>query len=222
MASVVEICNKALGNIRSTGINSLTEPSLQAQQCKLRYDDVRDTVLAAAPWGFNKIITTLALLSAESVHNWLYVYQYPSDCLYIDRIISSYEYFTDVTLYSPLDNLGVSSPDLSRKIPFEKVAIPTADRSSANRVIATNEQYAYVQYRAQINDPNVYDAKVREAIGWLLAAEIAVPICGAETGRGLRAEALKMYQSYLPDASADDLQQRYSAPRESTLVTGRY
>ena len=42
MASEVEICNLALSNIRAGSINSLTEGSLQAQICKLKYPILRD------------------------------------------------------------------------------------------------------------------------------------------------------------------------------------
>lgn len=215
MASVVEICNMALGNIRSAGINSLTEPSVQAQQCKLRYATVRDVVLASAPWGFNKTVTSLAQLSAVTVFNWQYVYQHPQDCLYIDRIIPNYEYFSSAALQSQLSRLGTNPPDLTKSVPYERHIV------NGNRVIVTNEPLARIQYRARIDDPNVYDPAAIEAIAWLLSAEVAIPIVGGEAGRVLRSDALQMYKSFINSAAADNQNQMRKTQVESEFVTAR-
>lgn len=214
MASIVEICNMALGNIRSAGINSLNENSLQAQQCKLRYAYVRNMLLTQNDWGFNTVIAPLALLT-DTVFNWLYVYQYPTDCLRINRLIPNYEYFSSNALSTPLSNLGVVSPDLNRSVEYKRMLIGT------NRVIVSNEQNARAEYRILIDDPNVYDPAFIMAMSWLLAADIAIPIVGGEAGRSLRSDALTMYQRYLGDASASNMNQRYSAPRDSEFVTAR-
>lgn len=43
MASVVEICNRALSNIgNSRSINSLTEASKEAGECSLHFEACRD------------------------------------------------------------------------------------------------------------------------------------------------------------------------------------
>lgn len=43
MASVIEICNRALSNIgNSRSINSLNEASKEAGQCSLHFDACRD------------------------------------------------------------------------------------------------------------------------------------------------------------------------------------
>ena len=47
MASVVEICNRALSNIgNSRSINSLTEASKEAGECSLHFEACRDAVLS--------------------------------------------------------------------------------------------------------------------------------------------------------------------------------
>ena len=46
MASVVEICNRALSNIgNSRSINSLTEASKEAGECSLHFEACRDALL---------------------------------------------------------------------------------------------------------------------------------------------------------------------------------
>ena len=83
MASEIEICNLALGNIRAGSINSFTEGSIQAQQCNLKYSIIRDRCLREIVWSFNRKIEALATLSSVTIFNWAYAYQYPSDCLKI-------------------------------------------------------------------------------------------------------------------------------------------
>lgn len=53
MASVVEICNRALSNIgNSRSINSLTEASKEAGECSLHFEACRDAVLSDFDWNF--------------------------------------------------------------------------------------------------------------------------------------------------------------------------
>jgi len=91
MSSEITICNLALSHIRVGSINALTEASIQAQQCKLLYPILRDSVLENAPWQFATRIVSLAELTDVEVFNFAYAYQYPSDCLKIKRLILNWE-----------------------------------------------------------------------------------------------------------------------------------
>lgn len=213
MTSEVEICNLALSNIRSAGINSLTEASIQAQNCKLKYPLVRDNVLKQAPWGFAHKQDALAVLT-DDIFNWLYSYQYPSDCLYINRLIPNYELFVS-GVSRPADILGAVLPDLNKQVAYQIFNV------NGNRVIAANEPSLRIDYRARVTDPNLFDPTCIEAMSWLLSAELAIPIVGGEAGRSLRVDALNMYKSYLSSAAADNQNQRYSAPLDSEFVTIR-
>ena len=90
MTDEVEICNLGLSNIRGGSINNLDEGSIQAQVCKLKYPVMRDRLLKESPWGFNHKIKALSVLTTE-VFNWAYAYQYPTDCLKINRLVGAYE-----------------------------------------------------------------------------------------------------------------------------------
>ena len=59
------------------------------------------------------------------------------------------------------------------------------------------------------------------ALSYLLAAEIAVNIVGAELGRALRADSFKMYQNYLNSAIANDLNEQYQPVLDSEYVIAR-
>ena len=87
MASVIEICNRALSNIgNSRSINSLTEASKEAGQCSLHFDSCRDAALADFDWNF--ATKRLALADTNNPPpDWAYSYQYPTDCLRITEIM---------------------------------------------------------------------------------------------------------------------------------------
>ena len=87
MASKVDVCNRALAKIRSQSINSFTEKSLAAQYCVLFYEATLEFLLRDSSWNFAKKQIALSITSDE-LFSWVYVYQYPSDCLRINRLMS--------------------------------------------------------------------------------------------------------------------------------------
>lgn len=86
MASVIEICNRALSNIgNNRSINSLEEASKEAGQCSLYYESIRDAVLADFDWNF--ATKNIALADTNNPpQDWDYAYTYPTDCLRIIEI----------------------------------------------------------------------------------------------------------------------------------------
>ena len=85
MASVIEICNRALSNIgNNRSINSLNEASKEAGQCSLYYESIRDAV---ADFDWNFATKTVALADTNNPPlDWDYAYTYPTDCLKIIEI----------------------------------------------------------------------------------------------------------------------------------------
>lgn len=213
MTSEVEICNLALSNIRSTGINSLTESSLQAQQCKLKYPICRDVALSAADWGFSNKVVPLALLTATQF-NWKYAYAYPTDCLYINKLVPNYETFAQ-GVSNPYDVLSPNNPDLTQGVPYK---VTTIDGVKA---IVSNSADLRIDYRSRVTNTNLFDMQFVQALSQLIASEVAIPIVGAETGRALRKDALSLYQAYLASATADSMNQRYSSVQDSEFITVR-
>jgi hypothetical protein len=113
MASVIEICNRALSNIgNSRSINSLTEASKEAGQCSLHFDSCRDAALADFDWNF--ATKRLALADTNNPPpDWAYAYQYPTDCLRITEIMVP----------------GVRNPTAAMRINYEVGLIPTVPES---------------------------------------------------------------------------------------------
>jgi hypothetical protein len=217
MTSAVEICNLALSNIRASSINSLDESSLQAQQCKLKYPFMRDRLLAELPWGFNRKIRALSLLTTE-IFNWAYAYQYPTDCLKIHRLVGAHEELAnaDADVVSRLlDSQLLPLKDLRTQVPYEVFNF------SDNKTIGANEADLRIDYSAKVTDPNLFSSDFTLALSHLLASELAIPIVGAENGRQLRSDSLQLYKSYLDAAMANDLNDGYDTPALSEFETIR-
>ncbi len=216
MSSEVEICNIALSNIRAGSINSLTESSLQAQQCNLKYPILRDRVLKES-WGFNHKLRTLAVLTTE-IFTWAYAYQYPTDCLKINRIVGSYEELAnaDADVISRLiDSQILPIKDTQPKVPYELFNFDD------NKVIGANEGDLRIDYAAKVTDPNLFSDDMIMALSHLLSAEMAIPLVGAELGRSLRKESLQLYKEYINAASADDMNEGDYTPALSEYETIR-
>lgn len=217
MASVVEICNLALSNIRAGSINSLTESSLQAQVCKLKYPILRDRCLREIPWQFNHKIRALASVTTD-IFNWAYAYSYPVDCLKIHRLVGSFEELpagsSDVASRL-LDSRVINLKEQRRQIPYE---VFNFDNS---KVIGSDQPELRIDFAAKVTDPNLFSDDFIMALSHLLASELAIPIVGAELGRALRNDSLQLYRQYLASAMATDMNDQYFLPSESDFVTVR-
>ena len=218
MANEVEICNMGLSHIRSGSINALTESSVQAQQCKLWYPIVRDQVLQDAPWGFSHSLKPLALLS-DSIFNWRYVYQYPTDCLRVNHLLINYA--------TTSSDAGGSSSTSSRVYDLESLdaQFPKVNYKifniDGNKVIAANESELRVDYRMRVEDPNLFTLDCQEAMAFLLASKLAVPIVGLKEGRELRKDSLQLYSSYLKAALTNNSNEEHEGVPDSESILVR-
>lgn len=200
MTSIVEICNLALSDIRAGSINSLTEGTLQAQLCSLKYPLLRDRMLTDTAWGFNQRVEGLALLT-DDLFSWVYAYQYPADCLHIERLISGQEEITSDSPYRYDEVLPVSN--LRVPVAYDVFNIDN------NRVIGANVADLRVSYRVRVTDPNLFNTDFVMALSKLLASELAIPIVGAEVGRQLRSDSLSLYNQYVNSAIAKDMNESH-------------
>lgn len=218
MTSVVEICNLGLSNIRGGSINSLTEGSIQAQQCKLKYPILRDQALRDSPWQFAHKIKALALLSDE-LFNWCYVYQYPTDCLYINRVMLNIATYSSASGQSDAISRArdpeLYSPNLDQQVQYKIYNIDD------NKVIACNEADIRIDYRARVTDTNLFDSQFVLMLAQLVGSELAMPVVGGELGRKLRSDSLAMYTEYREAAITTDANEQYTPAPESDFVTVR-
>lgn len=187
MASVVGICNQAIARTgNSATIAALTEASVAARQCNAHWEQVRDEVLQAFPWGCSTKRVDLSLIDEELVTNWQYCYSYPSDALRIFAIVSP----------------ASRNPSLEDSIPFE---IAT---HSGLKVVLSNEAGAEAIYAWRQTDAAQYPPLLVKAMAAVLAARIAPAIGKAEMVQALEAAA----QRALHEAAQADLNESNPGP----------
>lgn len=214
MTSEVEICNIALSNARAGSINSLDESSLQAQQCKLKYELLRDRALADGAWIFNHKIQPLALLTTEIV-NWRLSYAYPPTCLKIRRMVPAWEevnHDSDLLISTPVHGREGTG---RHKIPYEVFNVEGV------KVIGANEDDLRISFSAKITDPNLFSPDFTLALSYLIAAEIAMPLVGVAKGRAIRGDSYEIYNAYLASAASNDDNDGYIPAQESDFVNVR-
>jgi hypothetical protein len=215
MTSQVEICNLALGNIRAGSINNLDEKSVQAQQCKLRYPILLNQLLRDGPFQFAHGVKPLALLDSTELFRWAYAYQYPADCLKVNRLMLNWESINNITSVSQAA-LGDMRQSIERQqVPYEILNV------DGNQVIGSNNADLYIDYQVDVTDPNLFDSLFVQTFSWLLSAELAIPLIGAETGRQLRSDSMTVYQGMYNTALASTMNEQYDYTPDSEFVTVR-
>lgn len=182
MASVIEICNRALSNIgNSRSINSLDEASKEAGQCSLHFDACRDAALADFDWNFATKRVALADTNAPPP-DWQYAYQYPTDCMRITEIMLP----------------GIRNPTAAMRVPY----VTGSDAAGTGKLIYTDQPEAWLKYVGRVTDVNMFDAIFIEALSWRLAAAINMPLTGsADLGNN----ALSMYNRVILSAGSHSL-----------------
>jgi hypothetical protein len=154
--SEVSICNMALFRIGHTQrIDALTEASVPAELCKELYPICRDRLLECFPWTFAKKRVVLASVGDEPT-NWLFQYQYPSDCLKVRGIVIA----------------GERMPTPSEKVPFEVMQNTVNEGLS----ICTDCELAEIVYTAQTTNTRLFTPGFVDALAWCLASELVSPL----------------------------------------------
>jgi hypothetical protein len=202
--SNVTIANMALSHIGArSAIQSLTEDSTEASQANMWYEYSLKQALEAYDWAFARKRVALALIenvSDDSTDNayyeWVYRYQYPSDCLVMRKI---------------------SNPAGKRAdaVPFEVET--TEDNES--RSIFTDMEDAIGVYTFFNETPSTYSSHFVDTLASLLAHRMAFSITGSRT---ITNDMLQLYQAMIRVAPAVDANERMDdPPRDADWIRAR-
>lgn len=142
MASVAEICNRALQKLGAKRITSIDENSNSARACLACYDTLRDSELQKHRWGFAVKRAELAADATAPAWGRTAQYTLPADFL---------------KLIAPYPEMDSNSRDWV----IENRKILTNDSSPI-----------YIRYIAQITDPNQMDVNFREGLSAKMAMEM--------------------------------------------------
>lgn len=92
MASVVEICNKALSLLGQEAIVSLDDESPQAYACRTHWPLLRDEVLRGHKWNCATKRASLGRLIQTPAFEYSYYFQLPSDYLMVTEVFPKQEF----------------------------------------------------------------------------------------------------------------------------------
>lgn len=201
----VGLCNIALDQIVArTSITGLSPPSppnnLAAQVAARTYQTQVNAIFRAAHWNSARFQEQLTLLKAavgtpenpsgsgpQPPIPWRYEYAYPDDCLLMRFVIPQPN--LPVPGSAPLmTNIGVTNQPLVRtSMPF----VPATDKDqSGNRVkvILTNACRAQGVYTGRVDNVDIWDASLQNAVIGALASWFALPVTGDKSLMTLRTQ----------------------------------
>lgn len=181
-SDLLDIWNAALFNATArSSIASLAEQSAEAAACALRYPSIVRTVLRDTDWNCVRRRIALDEVAEGAVWppSWTYMYVYPADCLRVRGFDRG------------LPQAGFPN--------WTMVDYEIADDATAGKSILLNiadPVMIYTSYELDLVDGSheaKFDASLREALGWALAAAIAGPLTGSRAiADAVKAEAKSM------------------------------
>lgn len=192
MTAEIDIANLALARVRAgRTIASFTENSVEANQCARFYEHARDSALTAFAWGFARRYAQPALVDAP-LTGWPFAYRQPANALQVIAVRSQ----DDVQTFGPRC--------------WHMPALPAHDFELASdddgQLILTRTAQAVLAFTARVENPDAWSRPFQQAVAFLLASYIAVPISGDKT---LAKENVEFYKDALEGAKTHDANQQH-------------
>ena len=217
MASAVDICNAALGELGdSATVTSISPPSgsIQAVHCARFFPIARDALLEMHTWGFATRRVALNPLTETPPSPWAYVYAAPSDVLNFLAVLdpnATDEYSSGLAQYGNVsgsysNNLGIFQPQ-----PFS-VEI----NGNGVQVIYTNQANAILRYSGRVTDTTTFSPLFTEGLIKLLKSKLAGPVVKGAEGRTETKAALQEFTAWFNLATVSDANSRRQTPAPST------
>lgn len=179
---IIDVCNRALSEIGTQKtIQSLDDATPAATQCKLWYDNQRQGLLRAAPWGFARRQLALTLLGkqsdATSPFPWIFKYAYPADCLKMRYVLQTPFNF----VAPPQVWVGEPGPVWWRPSRTNRYIVAMdqdPDTGAQQKVILSNVCAAIGVYTTDLTDPDLFDPLFETALTNALAYKLVIPLSG--------------------------------------------
>lgn len=206
MASDVDICNLALGNLGNSAKVSAISPtpdgSVEAMHCARFYPIARRAMLELHSWGFATRRQTLSEISTtELPEAWAYAYGLPNKCIRPRRLIPAAT--TD-------DNKGED---------FKSEVL-----SDGTKALFANVEDAALVFTYDEEDTAKFSPLFVMGLARLLASMLAGPLLKGTTGMKVSVEQYKLFLSEFGMAAGSDANARQSNPHtgyEPAGITSR-
>lgn len=215
MTDQVGVYNLCLGRLGvGQSVGSPTENSVPAKTCNRFYDQCRQEVLRAYPWGFALRAEALALVSGQTFPGWTYVYQYPNKCLNMRAVADSAGIRLISTALScdPCDFTAFQLP----RMPWQKAL--KSDGSS--QVLLSDVVDAYGFFTYDVTNFGAWDVDAVGVLADRLSMEVGGPL---QAKAELVTAAANRYLAWLNAAAATQMnEQRDDRVAESASISARY
>lgn len=194
----IELCNRALAEIKVGAIQSLTEASPQAAKCALYYPVVLRELLHATDWSFARVTVELAEHSQEPSADWGYRYALPNDpVMVVPRCVLTTNY-----------------PRTGPPIEYD---IETLEDQSGKSLL-TDVSPAQLTYTYFCDDPGLYDPLFETALVKRLASDLAKAL---NTDDKLQMQLLQESRFWLGEARVADGSARHVERAEPGGIAAR-
>ncbi len=173
MPSVIQICNMAIGRVAGKAqISTLNEASVAAELCSLYYEEARDSAIRDIRPRFARRAQALAAVAGQTFPGWQFVYQLPTDCLFIESVVPetgmrTSQSFPGASGFHPLLTQVAS---LSLKIPYD------VSSYAGGKTILCDLDEAWAIYFGRVEDPTLFDSGFVQALSFRLAMDLAMPL----------------------------------------------
>lgn len=212
MASVVDICNLALGHLGDSATVASIDPpegSAQAEHCARFYPIARDSLLEMAYWNFAMRRVSLANVT-NNWPEWKYAYAVPGDVLNVVAIHPSDAHDDYATSFVPTDTPFWShnySPVVAagRYVP-QPFTIEMDEFGTP--ILYTNTENAIMRYSAYVTDPTQFSPLFTITLSWHLASMLAGPVIKGDAGAAEAKRCAQMMAAYQAQAEISDANQR--------------
>jgi hypothetical protein len=173
MASVTDICNRALQKLGAKRINSLTQDTANARACNAVYEDVLESELRKRSWNFATARAILAANTVPPLFGRKNAFQLPADFL---RLLDPDPEFLMNTLDWEIEG---------------------------QQIVTQNESATlHLKYIAKVTDPNIMDSCFREALAASIAMELCEEITQSNTKKAALKQDYKDAISEAREANA--------------------
>jgi len=208
--------NLALGRIGvGQAVASPTENSVPAKTCNRFYEQCRQEVLRAFPWGFALRAEPLALVSGQAFPGWSCVYQYPDDCLMV-RAVADENGIRRVRSSFLMSDRNCWSQLTQVRQPWQ-VALKD---DGASQVLLTDVAEAWSFHTYDVENTGAWPVDFGGVLAWRLGMEVGGPL---QAKRDLVDACEQRYGMWLSNATAASMnEQRDDTRAESPSITCRY
>ena len=217
MASDVDICNAALGELGVSGlVTSLAPPTgtAYATLCATLYPMARDSLLEMHTWTFATKRVSLALLSETPPNSWSYAYAAPTDALNFLAVLdpdATDDYSQGLVQYGNIAGIYPQNVGVYTTKPYE-----TETDASGNVIVYTNQTDAVLRYTGRVTDTTKFSPMFTESLVKLLKSKLAGPVIKGEEGRQEMKSALAEFGAIFGKATASDANQHRTRVAQST------